>query len=162
MSPHGFNNAFAAELDAYVAFKEKMGFYGRSRVWYLKRFDTYCAEGAPTDLPSSPEGPRVALFYTKLQKRLLSPLLEADKLPAPTEKMRRALILIQSEKTTTEYVTNPRSDGRLKLVTRPQCQPPAELASGGIACRRVVSRVRACSRFCSRPRNTCAVSPITE
>ncbi len=48
MSPHGFISAFAAELDAYLAFKEKMGFYGRSRVWYLKRFDTYCAAGART------------------------------------------------------------------------------------------------------------------
>ena len=44
MSGHGFTSAFAAELDAYLAFKENMGFYGASRVWYLKRFDAYCAE----------------------------------------------------------------------------------------------------------------------
>ena len=43
MSAHGFTSAFAPELDAYLAFKEKMGFYGRSRISYLKRFDTYCS-----------------------------------------------------------------------------------------------------------------------
>ena len=48
MSSHGFISVFGPELDAYVAFKEKMGFYGRSRIWYLKRFDAYCAAGART------------------------------------------------------------------------------------------------------------------
>ena len=43
MSAHGFTSAFAPELDAYLAFKEKMGCYGKSRIWYLKRFDVYCA-----------------------------------------------------------------------------------------------------------------------
>ena len=38
----------------------------------------------------TPEGIRVAVFYTKLQSRLLRPLLEADKPPAPIE-LRRAL-----------------------------------------------------------------------
>jgi len=38
----------------------------------------------------TPEGIRVAVFYTKLRDRLLGPLLEADKLPAPLE-LRRAL-----------------------------------------------------------------------
>jgi integrase len=42
MSAHGFTSAFAPELDAYLAFKQKMGFYGSSRIWYLKRFDAYC------------------------------------------------------------------------------------------------------------------------
>jgi hypothetical protein len=42
MSGHGFTSAFAAELDAYLVFKEKMGCYGASRIWYLKRFDAYC------------------------------------------------------------------------------------------------------------------------
>ncbi len=42
MNAHGFTSAFAPELDAYLAFKEKMGFYGNSRIWYLKRFDAYC------------------------------------------------------------------------------------------------------------------------
>ena len=41
MSAHGFTSAFATELDAYLAFKEKMGFYGSSRISYLKRFDAY-------------------------------------------------------------------------------------------------------------------------
>ena len=41
-SQHGFISAFAAELDAYLTFKQNMGFVGASRVWYLKRFDFYC------------------------------------------------------------------------------------------------------------------------
>ncbi|VBA44481.1 hypothetical protein LAUMK136_05644 [Mycobacterium attenuatum] len=44
MSGHGLTSAFATELDAYLAFKAKMGFTGASRIWYLKRFDAYCAE----------------------------------------------------------------------------------------------------------------------
>lgn len=42
MSGHGFTSTFAAELDTYLVFKEKMGCYGTSRIWYLKRFDAYC------------------------------------------------------------------------------------------------------------------------
>jgi len=41
MKAHGFTSAFAPELDAYLEFKEKMGFYGNSRIWYLRRFDAY-------------------------------------------------------------------------------------------------------------------------
>ena len=44
MSAHSFTSAFAAELDAYLVFKEKMGFYGNSRIWYLTRFDAYCTD----------------------------------------------------------------------------------------------------------------------
>ena len=44
MTGHGFTSAFAARLDEYVEFKFSMGFYGASRIWYLKRFDVYCAE----------------------------------------------------------------------------------------------------------------------
>ena len=44
MSSRGFTSAFAAELEAYLAFKASMGFYGTSRIWYLKRFDAYCSE----------------------------------------------------------------------------------------------------------------------
>ncbi len=44
MTGHGFTSAFAARLDEYVEFKCSMGFYGASRIWYLKRFDVYCAE----------------------------------------------------------------------------------------------------------------------
>lgn len=48
MSAHGFTSAFASELDAYLSFKEKMGFYGTSRIWYLKRFDAYCTANGRT------------------------------------------------------------------------------------------------------------------
>jgi integrase len=44
MSSHGFISAFATELDAYLVFKASMGFYGASRIWYLKKFDAYCSE----------------------------------------------------------------------------------------------------------------------
>ena len=42
----------------------------------------------------TPDGIRVAVFYTKLQNRLLRPLLEADKPPAPTQ-VRRALTTLE-------------------------------------------------------------------
>jgi integrase len=42
MNACGFTSAFAPQLEAYLAFKEKMGFYGTSRIWYLKQFDAYC------------------------------------------------------------------------------------------------------------------------
>jgi hypothetical protein len=53
----------------------------------------------------TPEGQRVAVFYTKLKARLLGPLLEADTPPAPPD-IRRALATI--DKTITDYVTNAR------------------------------------------------------
>jgi hypothetical protein len=43
----------------------------------------------------TPEGVRVAAFYTKLQNRLLEPLLAADQPPAPIE-LRRALRVIDN------------------------------------------------------------------
>jgi hypothetical protein len=43
MNGYGFTSALAPELDAYLTFKQKMGCYGNSRIWYLKRFDAYCA-----------------------------------------------------------------------------------------------------------------------
>ena len=43
MTGRGFTSAFAARLEEYVEFKCSMGFYGASRIWYLKRFDVYCA-----------------------------------------------------------------------------------------------------------------------
>jgi len=46
VSATGFTSAFAARLDEYVEFKRGMGFYGRVPIWYLKRFDAYCAEHA--------------------------------------------------------------------------------------------------------------------
>ena len=53
----------------------------------------------------TPEGIRVAVFYTKLHARLLRPLLEADQPPAPIE-LRRALATI--ERVLGDYVTNAR------------------------------------------------------
>ena len=53
----------------------------------------------------TPEGLRVAVFYTKLFRRLLGPLLEADKPPASTD-IRRALALTES--TISECVPNAR------------------------------------------------------
>ena len=43
----------------------------------------------------TPEGIRVAVFYSKLQDRLLRPLLDADKPPAPIP-VRRALATLQT------------------------------------------------------------------
>lgn len=51
------------------------------------------------------DGIRVAVFYTKLQNRLLRPLLDANKPPAPTE-IRRALTTL--EHAVAEYVQNAR------------------------------------------------------
>ena len=53
----------------------------------------------------TPQGIRVAIFYTKLQARLLQPLLEADQPPAPIE-MRRALTTI--ERLLGDYVADTR------------------------------------------------------
>ena len=41
----------------------------------------------------TPEGVRIAVFYTKLRRKLLEPLLDADRAPAPLE-LRRALTTI--------------------------------------------------------------------
>ncbi len=53
----------------------------------------------------TPEGIRVAVFYTKVHARLLGPLLDADRPPAPIE-LRRALGTI--EHVLGDYVTNAR------------------------------------------------------
>jgi hypothetical protein len=50
----------------------------------------------------TPEGLRVAIFYTKLQDRLLRPLLEADKPPAPAQ-LRHALTTV--DRVTRDYIT---------------------------------------------------------
>ena len=53
----------------------------------------------------TPDGIRVAVFYTKLDRRLLHPLLAADRPPAPIE-VRRALATI--DRAVGDYVTNAR------------------------------------------------------
>jgi len=53
----------------------------------------------------TPEGMRVALFYTRVRGRLLQPLLAADQPPAPAD-LRRALATI--DRAVLEYVTNAR------------------------------------------------------
>jgi hypothetical protein len=58
----------------------------------------------------TPDGIRVAVFYTKLQNRLLHPLLEADKPPAPPG-IRRALATL--EHAVDDYITG----ARLKPAT---------------------------------------------
>lgn len=40
---HGFVSVFGPRLEAYLTFKQAMGCYGTSRIWYLRRFDAYCA-----------------------------------------------------------------------------------------------------------------------
>jgi len=37
MSGTRFTSAFAADLEGYLAFKQNMGCYGASRIWYLQR-----------------------------------------------------------------------------------------------------------------------------
>jgi hypothetical protein len=53
----------------------------------------------------TPEGIRVAVFYTKLQNRLLRPLLDADKPPAPTQ-IHRALRTLETA--VTQYIQSAR------------------------------------------------------
>jgi len=43
MSGTRFTSAFAADLEGYLAFKQNMGCYGASRIWYLRQFDAWCA-----------------------------------------------------------------------------------------------------------------------
>jgi hypothetical protein len=72
--------------------------YSQSRMSYdLRRLRLH---GLIRRLPRSntyvltPDGIRVAIFYSKLQNRLLRPLLEADKPPAPID-VRRALATLE-------------------------------------------------------------------
>jgi predicted MarR family transcription regulator len=53
----------------------------------------------------TPQGIRVALFYTKVHNRLLTPLLAADKPPAPLP-LRRALHMI--DQTVDSYIDHAR------------------------------------------------------
>jgi hypothetical protein len=60
--------------------------------------------GTNTYLPT-PDGIRVALFYTKVHDRLLAPLLAADHPPAPPV-LRHALRVV--DQAVADYVTNAR------------------------------------------------------
>jgi len=62
-----------------------------------------CRAATPTSL--TPDGIRVAVFYTKLQDRLLRPLLDADKPPAPIE-VRRAFTTL--ERAVNDYIHSAR------------------------------------------------------
>jgi hypothetical protein len=64
----------------------------------------------------TPEGIRVAVFYSKLHNRLLRPLLDADRPPAPLP-IRRALATL--EQSVADYVTA----ARLATTTRNLSQP---------------------------------------
>jgi integrase len=50
MCTYGFTSVFARELTRYLAFKQGMGCYGASRIWYLRSFDAYCTEHGVTSL----------------------------------------------------------------------------------------------------------------
>jgi hypothetical protein len=91
----GFTNKTLRELVAAHLGHD----YSQNRMSYdLRRLRLH---GLIERLPRSntyiltPDGIRVAIFYTKLQTRLLRPLLDADKPPAPTE-VRRALRTLES------------------------------------------------------------------
>src|SRR6266704_4433908 len=43
-------SAFAADLEGYLAFKQNMGCYGASSIWYMQQFDAWCAEHSRTIL----------------------------------------------------------------------------------------------------------------
>ena len=83
--------------------------YTQGRMSYhLRRLRLH---GLITRLPRSntyvltPDGIRVAVFYSKLQDRLLRPLLEADTPPAPID-VRRALSTL--ERAVTDYIRTAR------------------------------------------------------
>jgi hypothetical protein len=98
----GFTNK---TLRALVAAHLGHDNYSASRMSYdLRRLRLH---GLIQRLPRSntyiltPDGIRVAVFYTKLQTRLLRPLLDADKPPAPID-VRRAFATL--ERAVTDYI----------------------------------------------------------
>ena len=80
------------------------------------------------------EGIRVAVFYTKLQNRLLRPLLEADKPPAKVE-IRRALATLDppSTNTSTTHGSPPphKTRHRTQRLSRPSRTTPVSGTSPG-------------------------------
>ena len=57
----------------------------------------------------TPDGVRIAVFFTKLDRRLLHPLLAADRPPSPTE-VRHALATL--DRAVDDYVKSARMEGR--------------------------------------------------
>jgi hypothetical protein len=68
----------------------------------------------------TPEGQRVAVFYTKLEHRLLQPLLEADQPPSPPE-LRRALRTI--DRSIEDYIN------KARMGVLPEVVTPSELVT---------------------------------
>jgi hypothetical protein len=102
---HGFTNKSLRGLVAAHLGRD----YSQSQMSYdLRRLRLH---GLIQRLPHSntyvltPDGIRVAIFYQKLQNRLLRPLLDADKPPARIE-IRRALATL--EQAVTDYIANAR------------------------------------------------------
>ena len=88
--------------------------YGATQMTYdLRRLRLH---GLIERIPSTntyaltPDGIRLAVFYTKLDRRLLHPLLAADHLPAPVE-VRRALTTL--DRAVNDYVKAARLGGRV-------------------------------------------------
>jgi len=101
----GFTNASLRGLVAGLLGRD----YSRNQMTYdLRRLRLH---GLIERIPHTntyvltPEGIRVAIFYTKLDRRLLHPLLAADRPPGPVE-VRRALTTI--DKAVKDYVTGAR------------------------------------------------------
>jgi len=101
----GFTNASLRGLVAGLLGRD----YSRNQMTYdLRRLRLH---GLIERIPHTntyvltPEGIRVAIFYTKLDRRLLHPLLSADRPPAPVE-VRRALTTI--DQAVKDYVTGAR------------------------------------------------------
>lgn len=44
MNGSTFTSVFAPDLERFLAFKDSLGFNGKSRAWHLKSFDRYCTE----------------------------------------------------------------------------------------------------------------------
>src|SRR5262249_24549186 len=79
----------------------------------------------------TPDGIRVALFYTELRDRLLRPLLAADQPPAPVE-LRQALRVV--DRPVGDYVINSRIAA---WATLPQCFRSRSPRSPGAGSRRI-------------------------
>lgn len=48
MNDYGFTSVFAHHLTQYLEFKLQLGFFGKSRIWHLQKFDAYCTQHGRT------------------------------------------------------------------------------------------------------------------